>query len=845
MKKTPAFLIGLALSASASAQDIESAVNRSLSLSDSEVQKLEMVGDPATGLTVPFELNGVPTQLALHSHSVRAAGFQLLEQRADGTTVSVTPTKVSTMRGSLESHPDARVAGSLLEDGLYARIMMADGSEYWIQPIPASIEGASPSHHVIYERDDVLRSNHFCGADLLANNFGQPGFEQVSGNNTPMGSTLFTAELACDADYEFYLDYGSSTTNVGNRIETVIGTMNLQYEGEVSITHEITTILVRTSSNQPYTSSDASTLLNQFRNEWNANQGSIQRDVAQLFSGKSIIGGTIGIAWVGAICTSYGYGMVETDFNNNFASATDLSAHELGHNWNAQHCSCTSYTMNPSITSANTFNPNVTRGSITSFRDSRTCLSTGGGGGGGGGGGLSNDDCANAEAITAGSTSFSTTTATNSGVAWSCAGGGGPDAWYSYTATSSADVTVDTCGSGYDTALQIFVGSCGSLSQVACNDDACGLQSQIDLTGLTAGTTVLIRVGGYAGNTGSGTLTVTEASTPPPGQPGNPTPANGATSVSVDQDLSWGAASGATSYAVYLGTSPSLGSGDLLGNQTGTSLNLGTLPFSTTYYWRIDAINSGGTTAGSTWSFTTEADTPTPPGAPGNPTPAAGATAVSIDQNLAWSAASGATGYAVYFGTDPTPDGTEFLQNQGGTSYALGQLAYSTTYYWRIDATNGGGTTTGQVWSFTTEDDPNTGGGDTVIFADSFDGAASTAWVSNDRVRTRSSWAFAGTGGTRIRRGRFLEVTINASGYSGLRLECARETKRLDNGEFLTISANGNTVEQITGTSGWITSDIDLSAYAGLSAVTIRFQVNADQNNEKAFLDEFVVIGTN
>ena len=119
MKKTPAFLVGLALSASASAQDLESAVNRYLSLADSNVQKLELIGDPATGLTVPFELNGAATQLALHTHSVRAAGFELLEQRADGSTVSVTPTKVATMRGSLESHPDARVAGSLLEDGLY------------------------------------------------------------------------------------------------------------------------------------------------------------------------------------------------------------------------------------------------------------------------------------------------------------------------------------------------------------------------------------------------------------------------------------------------------------------------------------------------------------------------------------------------------------------------------------------------------------------------------------------------------------------------------------------------------------------------------------------------------
>ncbi len=838
--KTSALLVGLALTASASAQDLESAVNRSLGLTESQVQKLELFGDPATGLTVPFELNGTATQLALSPHSVRASSFELVEQRADGTLVSVAPGPVVTLRGTVESMPDARVAGALLEDGLYARIMIAGGSEFWIQPVPTSIEGASPSHHVLYERGDVLRTSHFCGADLLANNFGQPGFEEVPQNNTAMGTSLFTAEVGCDADYEYYLDYGSSTTNVSDRIQTVINSINLQYESEVSITHSITQVIVRTSSNQPYTSSDASTLLNQFRSEWNANQGSVQRDVAHLFTGKSIDGGTIGIAWVGAICSTYGYGMVESDFNNNYSSTTDLSAHELGHNWNAQHCTCTSYTMNPYITSANTFNPNVTRGTITSFRDSRTCLDSGGGGGGGGG--LSNDDCATAEVITAGATAFDTTSATNSGVAWSCAGGGAADVWYSYTASSSADVTIDTCGSGYDTALQVWVGSCGSLTRIACNDDVCGLQSQIDLTGLSAGTTVLIQVAGYSGSTGTGTLTLTEASTPPPGQPGSPTPSNGAGSVSINQDLSWSAASGAASYNVYFGTSSSLGAGQLLGNQAGTSRNVGTLAFSATYYWRIDAVNASGTTTGSTWSFTTEADTPAPPGQPGSPTPSNNATSVSIDQDLAWSSASGATSYAVYFGETTSP---AFRGTQGGTNFSLGQLDYETTYYWRVDASNGGGTTAGQLWSFTTEMDPNTGGGETVIFADSFDGTASTAWVSNDRVRTRSSWAYAGTGGTRIRRGRYLEVTVNASGYTGLRLECARETKRLDNGEFLTISVNGNTVEQITGTSGWITSDIDLANYAGEGSVTIRFAVNANRNNEKAFLDEFAVIGIN
>jgi len=117
----------------------------------------------------------------------------------------------------------------------------------------------------------------------------------------------------------------------------------------------------------------------------------------------------------------------------------------------------------------------------------------------------------------------------------------------------------------------------------------------------------------------------------------------------------------------------------------------------TTYYWRIDEVNAGGTTTGVVWSFTTIVAAPGPAS---NPTPADSATDVAIDTDLSWTAGSGATSHDVYFG-DTSP-GT-FQGNQGGTTFDTGTMANSTIYYWRIDEVNTGGTTTGTVWSFTTE----------------------------------------------------------------------------------------------------------------------------------------------
>ena len=64
----------------------------------------------------------------------------------------------------------------------------------------------------------------------------------------------------------------------------------------------------------------------------------------------------------------------------------------------------------------------------------------------------------------------------------------------------------------FDTALEVYLGSCSTLSLLACNDDNCGLQSQIDITGIPTGTLFIIRVGGWNGATGAGSLTLTETS---------------------------------------------------------------------------------------------------------------------------------------------------------------------------------------------------------------------------------------------------------------------------------------------------------------------------------------------
>lgn len=65
--------------------------------------------------------------------------------------------------------------------------------------------------------------------------------------------------------------------------------------------------------------------------------------------------------------------------------------------------------------------------------------------------------------------------------------------WYAFTPGTSGTATISTAGSTYDTAVGIYTGSRGALSQLACNDNWDGLSSQVSFQA-TAGVTYYVLV---------------------------------------------------------------------------------------------------------------------------------------------------------------------------------------------------------------------------------------------------------------------------------------------------------------------------------------------------------------
>ncbi|TDJ75649.1 MAG: hypothetical protein E2O39_03960, partial [Planctomycetota bacterium] len=87
------------------------------------------------------------------------------------------------------------------------------------------------------------------------------------------------------------------------------------------------------------------------------------------------------------------------------------------------------------------------------------------------------------------------------------------DVWFVWTAATTGTATVSMCGgAGNDTKIAIYSGPGCASAMVDCNDDTCGLQSEVTNGSVVAGNSYLIRIGSFpGGTTGSGTFDITNS----------------------------------------------------------------------------------------------------------------------------------------------------------------------------------------------------------------------------------------------------------------------------------------------------------------------------------------------
>jgi fibronectin type 3 domain-containing protein len=242
--------------------------------------------------------------------------------------------------------------------------------------------------------------------------------------------------------------------------------------------------------------------------------------------------------------------------------------------------------------------------------------------------------------------------------------------WTASTGATSYNVYRGTAAGG-ESAMALATG----ITSVSFSD-----------TAVSNGTKYYYKVAG-ANTAGTGAQSAEASATPEPPAPAAPTGLT-ATAGNATVTLNWTAASGATSYNVYRGTTA--------GGESPTPLATGITAVSypdaaatngTKYYYTVAAVNAGGASSQSTEASATPQ--PPAPAAPTGLTATAGNAAVTLN----WTASSGATSYNVYRGTTAGGESsTPLATGITSVSYPDTAVTNGTTYYYKVAAVNGGGT---------------------------------------------------------------------------------------------------------------------------------------------------------
>ena len=180
------------------------------------------------------------------------------------------------------------------------------------------------------------------------------------------GATL-NLDVGAVADFEFSQAFGPlAETALLTRLNNIDGIFSEQLGVQISVAE----IQIFTASNDPFTTSVPSELLDELANYRGATPAQDAQGLTHLFSGRDLEGTTAGIAFFGAVCArrgtfdsrSFGAGLSEA----RRGAVTDslVAAHEIGHNFGAPHdgdasgaCASTpeTFLMAPSVNGSDEF----------------------------------------------------------------------------------------------------------------------------------------------------------------------------------------------------------------------------------------------------------------------------------------------------------------------------------------------------------------------------------------------------------------------------------------------------------------------------------------------------------
>lgn len=340
-------------------------------------------------------VDGGPATIDVAPFRVWHPAARIIVKLPDGTEDILPPPSTRYFSGAIEGDPGSLVFLSVgrVTDGL---IITGENRKFQVRSRPRT--GArpgdkpEPDYDVVVEEisltEELLDGRSWqCDVDdqRIPSLGSKVSTREVTGSSLSTATANYSTTIAVDTDYELYVVLGSSTENLTNYIGNLLGATSTIYKRDLRTEMLVGDTFIYTggAASDPWTvlpASGTDDALAEMGNYWHANHADIQRSSVLLLSGKAFGGG---IAWIGTACGpdfycgdtgancssatyahSYagGYAFCGSvgvasgavpDPNapvpsSNYWSLLEV-AHELGHNFDGPHTHCVTLTEQEKI----------------------------------------------------------------------------------------------------------------------------------------------------------------------------------------------------------------------------------------------------------------------------------------------------------------------------------------------------------------------------------------------------------------------------------------------------------------------------------------------------------------
>ncbi len=308
------------------------------------VSRFPLRSDLAVDLEIePFEITGPATRFVLG--------------RKDGPDIPMdfNPSSVSLFRGRVLDRPGSHLLLAFSEEGSTGYVDLGAGHKrYLVSSRGRAGRRLGPGRVTVFEAGTAGRPGPgsgpgprpaglspdvpLCGADELAGPLPTATAATTSG---PIKG-LQHLQLAVETDYEFFILFGDANAAMTYLMEMYAQVSDI-YIRDVDTRVELSFVRLWDTPNDLFNIVDPSPLRD-FQDYWNVNMTGVQRDAAQLFSGRRDypFGGQ---AYLGSLCSFSAYSVVgyamgffpDPSRPSPYCYDVEVTAHELAHNSGAAH----------------------------------------------------------------------------------------------------------------------------------------------------------------------------------------------------------------------------------------------------------------------------------------------------------------------------------------------------------------------------------------------------------------------------------------------------------------------------------------------------------------------------